>query len=320
MRIQDILRRLLRFLFKKSSNTHSEFATSIENPNIIIGNDVYIDPSSAVNVIGGQGKIKLFGKNNIGKNVEISPASELTIGYGTSIQDRSIILGDVTIGKFCLTAPNVYISSGNHYFNYKPELYIKDQDKEVLATPELSIKHSQPVIIEDDVWIGINSVLSKGITIGRGSVIGANSVVKSNVEPFSVVGGIPAKLIKKRLDFVAKNDLKFDQDCDLPNFYMGFFLDQENLMKDREMGGIAATSKFKVYMKGEGSQIELTLKKIVQETLYLKHGDSIEQLEQNEFVTINFKKDENLYHEFDFGSGNFNDIKKYVLIKEIKIR
>ena len=54
------------------------------------------------------------------------------------------------------------------------------------------------IIIEDDVWIGRNAIVMPGIKIGKGSIIGAGSVVTRNVESFSVVGGVPAKLIKKR--------------------------------------------------------------------------------------------------------------------------
>ena len=57
------------------------------------------------------------------------------------------------------------------------------------------------IIIEDDCWIGAGSVFLDGITVGRGSVIGANTVVTKNVEPYSVVVGNPGKIIKKRNDF-----------------------------------------------------------------------------------------------------------------------
>lgn len=56
-----------------------------------------------------------------------------------------------------------------------------------------------PTIIEDDVWIGCNVTVLKGVTIGRGSVIAAGAVVNSDVQPYSIVGGVPAKLIKKRV-------------------------------------------------------------------------------------------------------------------------
>ena len=53
-----------------------------------------------------------------------------------------------------------------------------------------------PVDIEDDVWIGFNAIILKGVTIGRGAVVAAGSVVTKNVAPFTVVGGNPARLIR----------------------------------------------------------------------------------------------------------------------------
>jgi len=59
------------------------------------------------------------------------------------------------------------------------------------------VVNSRPIKIEDDVWIGMNVLVLKGVTIGRGAIVAAGSVVTKNVEPWTVVGGNPAKLIKK---------------------------------------------------------------------------------------------------------------------------
>jgi maltose O-acetyltransferase len=55
-----------------------------------------------------------------------------------------------------------------------------------------------PIVVEDDVWIGFGAVILPGVTIGRGSIVGANAVVTKDVEPHSIVGGVPARLIRKR--------------------------------------------------------------------------------------------------------------------------
>ena len=55
-----------------------------------------------------------------------------------------------------------------------------------------------PVVIEDDVWTGANVTILKGVTIGRGSVIAAGAVVTKSFPPYSIIGGVPAKLIKMR--------------------------------------------------------------------------------------------------------------------------
>jgi len=130
------------------------------NENLILSgnNDIH---ETALFIFNPGSKIILKGQNRIGRNAEIQPSEGKTIefGYGTTIQDRNIILGDVVFGRYCLTAPNVYISSGRHYFEKYPNLYIKDQDYLVHNDSHLKSLHSKKVIIEDDVWIGINAVI-----------------------------------------------------------------------------------------------------------------------------------------------------------------
>jgi acetyltransferase-like isoleucine patch superfamily enzyme len=85
-----------------------------------------------------------------------------------------------------MMSPRVSIYSENHLFD-DPELSIKEQ----------GVKR-EFVKIEDDCWIAANTVILAGVTIGRGSVIAAGSVVTKDVPPYSIVGGVPAKVIKSR--------------------------------------------------------------------------------------------------------------------------
>lgn len=66
----------------------------------------------------------------------------------------------------------------------------------------------QDVIIESDVWIGCNVTILKGVTIGKGSVVAAGAVVTKSCPPYSVIGGVPAKVIKKRFteDEIVKHE------------------------------------------------------------------------------------------------------------------
>ena len=57
-----------------------------------------------------------------------------------------------------------------------------------------------PVIIEDDVWIGTGVIILKGVTIGTGSIVAAGAVVTKNVESYTIVAGIPAKIVKRRFE------------------------------------------------------------------------------------------------------------------------
>jgi len=143
--------------------------------------------------------IEVFGGRNmsIGDNVSIMKFTSLyaqddailKLGNNISINANVCISADqgkIIIGNNVLIAPNVVIRASNHRFN--------DVSLPIIEQGHISGK----IIIEDDCWIGSNAVITSNVTIGRGSVIGAGSVVTKNVNPFSVVAGVPAKLIKSR--------------------------------------------------------------------------------------------------------------------------
>ena len=60
--------------------------------------------------------------------------------------------------------------------------------------------YDQPVVIEEEVWCGANVTILKGVTIGRGSVVAAGAVVTKSCPPYSIIGGVPAKVLRKRFE------------------------------------------------------------------------------------------------------------------------
>lgn len=111
-----------------------------------------------------------FGKNiTVGKNVFINS--------GCRFQDQ----GGITIGDGVLVGHNVVIATINHDLN--PENARKN--------------HYAPVKIGDNVWIGSNATILPGVTVGEWSVVAAGAVVTKDVEPYTVVGGVPARVIKR---------------------------------------------------------------------------------------------------------------------------
>jgi acetyltransferase-like isoleucine patch superfamily enzyme len=197
----------------------------------------------------------------IGRYVELGPIGYIKVGNDSSLQDRCILLGDVIIGRYCSLAPNIYISSGRHYFDLKPSWLIKDQDKLVASDKQLSDSHSKPVIVEDDCWLGINVVVMSGVTIGKGAVVGANSVVTKDVEPYTVVAGIPAKIIKRRLEFVPPIHIAYDNPNDWPYFYDGFEISKKSLEKYLVYEGVLAQNEFVICMDASsGNSIHLKIK------------------------------------------------------------
>ncbi|HTD99694.1 MAG TPA: acyltransferase [Mucilaginibacter sp.] len=128
----------------------------------------------------------------IGKNCKIQPRVNFGDGNSIIIGDHCMINENVyiqqaVIGNYVMIAPNVALYANTHIYESK-DIPMALQGKSI----------EQPCIIEDDVWIGRNAVIMPGVRIGTGSIIGAGAVVTKDVEPYCVMGGVPAKLIKKR--------------------------------------------------------------------------------------------------------------------------
>ena len=131
----------------------------------------------------------------IGKQCTISGIKNIKIGKNSSIGGRALILctrAKLIIGNYVMIGPQVTIITGDHKINAIGK-YMAD-----VSDSEKDPENDLPVVIEDDVWIGANSTILKGVTIGDGSVIAAGSVVTKNVTAYTVVGGVPAKIIKNR--------------------------------------------------------------------------------------------------------------------------
>ena len=118
--------------------------------------------------------------------VYISNGDNVQIGKGCHINENVFIQG-ATIGDFVMIAPNVSILNDSHTFE-RIDIPMVQQSKIINDNP----------IIGNDVWIGRNAVILNGIRIGRGAIIAAGAVVTRDIEPFTVVGGVPAKFIKMR--------------------------------------------------------------------------------------------------------------------------
>ncbi|MHA3915404.1 DapH/DapD/GlmU-related protein [Halovulum sp. GXIMD14793] len=107
-----------------------------------------------------------------------------------------------TIGKFCSIAEGARINPGNHatwrasqhHFTYRAEMFdLGEDDAEFFQW-----RKDHWVTIGNDVWIGHGVTILAGVTIGDGAVVGAGAVVSKNVAPYEIVGGVPAKHLKRR--------------------------------------------------------------------------------------------------------------------------
>ncbi|RYU90398.1 acyltransferase [Mucilaginibacter terrigena] len=120
--------------------------------------------------------------------IKLSPGNNLILGDHVDLAWGVLVTtsGGVEIGDRTLVGYNTMIFSANHVIPPGiDKIFYAGHDK-------------RKVTIANDVWIGAGCIILPGVTIGEGAVIAGGSVVTKNVEPFTMVGGIPAKLIKKR--------------------------------------------------------------------------------------------------------------------------
>lgn len=127
---------------------------------------------------------------------------EIELGNYVSISGPGTILhaeiGKISIGSFSSIAGNVSIQEFNHDMSrvttstILSNIWGRDVREDFISKGD--------IIIEEDVWIGSNVVILSGVTIGRGSVIAAGSVITKDVPRYSVMAGVPGKVIKKRFD------------------------------------------------------------------------------------------------------------------------
>ncbi len=132
---------------------------------------------------------------NLGKDTFISISS--TIDKSSKLGDyiyvaKRVIISNSSVGNYSSIGPDVKIGLGEH-------------DYRAIST-SMRIKINKPnllkgeCVIGKDVWIGAGAVILRGVKVGNGAVVGANAVVTKDVDSFSIVGGVPAKLIKYRFN------------------------------------------------------------------------------------------------------------------------
>lgn len=129
----------------------------------------------------------IFDPNDLFSYGTVSVGNDVYIGPGANF---SASKSSITIGNKVMFGPNVTIMGGDHNIGVVGKYMFDVKEK----MPENDL----PVVIEDDVWVGCNVTILKGVTIGQGAIVAAGSVVITSVEPYSIVGGLPAKKISQR--------------------------------------------------------------------------------------------------------------------------
>ncbi|SCB24774.1 DapH/DapD/GlmU-related protein [Rhizobium multihospitium] len=143
--------------------------------------------------------------SSVGRCCEILADTSLhtaEIGDFSYLGPRCIV-GDATIGKFCAIAAEVRIGAPNHpmdrpsmhRFTYCPEYYAAGAVRDHAFFDQ---RKEDRAVIGNDVWIGHGVIVLPGVKVGDGAVLAAGAVVTKDVQPYTIVGGIPAKFIRER--------------------------------------------------------------------------------------------------------------------------
>lgn len=148
---------------------------------------------------------KKYGTNTYPTNIFKIPCVSVGKGtYGPIKAITSTLEAKLIIGNYCSIAEGVtFVVSSDHPTNYLSTFPFK---KRIIHNGDDAVTKGD-IIIGDDVWIGTNAIILSGVKIGQGAVIAAGSVVTKNVPSYSIVGGVPAKVIKYRFDQQTVNKL-----------------------------------------------------------------------------------------------------------------
>ncbi len=171
----------------------------VRNPHIITTGFVFLGKHVEVNARKGYGRMIL------GRWVHLGDGNRVRCHEGSLVIGDKCVFGrentvnaylDIEIGAGSIISDWVYVCDFDHVTEdiYRP---IKDQ----------GIVKS-PVRIGPDVWIGTKATVLRGTTIGNGSVLGAHSLVRGEVPPFSVMGGVPARVLKDRREIYAQQEVR----------------------------------------------------------------------------------------------------------------
>jgi acetyltransferase-like isoleucine patch superfamily enzyme len=150
---------------------------------VMVGEGCFLDANTP------QGRIELQDDVWLSRGSYIvAGEAEVVVGPQTYVGHRCLIYGHagVTVGRDVLLANDVQLICGNHTFSRR--------DVPIRAQPP----QGAPIVVEDDVWLGASAIVLGGVTVGRGAVVGAGSVVTRSLPPYSIARGVPARVVGQR--------------------------------------------------------------------------------------------------------------------------
>lgn len=153
----------------------------------------------------GKGRFLSYGKDlHLGANVRLWAPNKLQIGDNVYIGKDSLIECNATIGNHCLIANRVALVGKHDHDSQQIGIPVRFSSW-IGDLPYSADVRREEVVVSNDVWIGYGAILLTGVTVGKGAIVAAGSVVTRNVEPYTIVAGNPA--IKVGLRFKGDDEL-----------------------------------------------------------------------------------------------------------------
>ena len=185
---------------KKSNNNHNK---------VKVGLNVQIDAKTVIGSNVEIGDFAIISKTTLEDYVGIGRNSIVERSYFArhSYVGYNAIVENTEIGKFSSLSWNTTISAAHHPKEYLSQHEFLYERRHNIVKKEIYDPHPKKVIIGNDVWIGANAIVMPGLTISDGAIIGAGAVVTKDVPAYTIVAGVPAKIIKFRFSRTIINEL-----------------------------------------------------------------------------------------------------------------
>lgn len=183
-----IYKALLRLKGRRKLNIFRRVSTLGTNVTIGHSSNAFVAPN---------GKLTIGDNCEINAVITVKSGASVSIGNNTTIRMATIgALESIIIGNYVIISSNVTIYDNNNHPTSEKKRKAMSESGFYSPLWNWSESEHAPIVIEDNVWIGQNCAILKGVTIGRGSVVAMNSIVTKSVPPHSIVAGNPAQVVK----------------------------------------------------------------------------------------------------------------------------